>query len=400
MNMRNTLYKMRKKIASVKVIDRIAKKPYMKIQKIIFCNEAMKVLRQIDKKRTEKNIWFLDVPTHPNLGDIAQYWCIRKWIEKNYPDYELFEISAQTICYAEEKFLSVMQKKCSADDIIIFQSGYCTQDLGGMHDYIHRLVVKNNKITPIVMMPQTILYKNKENELRTSKIYSENRNLFILCRDNISYETAKRIFPSNYIMAFPDIVTSLIGTIDVLPENERKGILICARNDSEKYYSDREIESLVSQLEGIDSVEISDTTIKCDYSQIKNHIEEYVMDMIKKFMGYKVIITDRYHGTIFSIIAGTPVIVIKSNDHKVVTGVDWFKGIYDGKVRLVDNLNLIPDIVSTIEKNYLYQKPEDYFNKQYYSMLKNIVEQWRAELVGCQEDNSSDENRKNQERIS
>lgn len=400
MNMRNTLYKMRKKIASVKAIDRIAKKPYMKIQKIGFCIEAMKVLRQIDKRKTKKNIWFLDVPTHPNIGDIAQYWCIRKWIKENYPDYELFEISAQTICYAEEKFLSVMQKKCSVDDIIIFQSGYCTQDLGGMHDYIHRLVVNNNKKTPIVMMPQTILYKNKENELRTSKVYSENRNLFILCRDNISYETAKRIFPSNYLMAFPDIVTSLIGTIDVLPGNEREGILICARNDSEKYYSDKEIDSLVNQLKGIDRVEISDTTIKCDYSQIKNHIEEYVMEMIKKFMGYKVIITDRYHGTIFSIIAGTPVIVIKSNDHKVVTGVDWFKGIYDGKVRLVDDLNIIPNIVYNIEKRYHYQKPEDYFNKQYYSMLKNIIEQWRTEVVGYQEDNSSNENRKNQERIS
>lgn len=50
---------------------------------------------------------------------------------------------------------------------------------------------------------------------------------------------------------------------------------------------------------------------------------------------YKVVITDRYHGTIFSLIANTPVIIIKSTDHKVTTGADWFKGIYDDYVYVI-----------------------------------------------------------------
>ena len=52
-----------------------------------------------------------------------------------------------------------------------------------------------------------------------------------------------------------------------------------------------------------------------------------------------VTITDRYHGTIFSLCAGTPVIILKTTDHKVTTGADWFKGVYDDYVYVAKDLD-------------------------------------------------------------
>ena len=66
--------------------------------------------------------------------------------------------------------------------------------------------------------------------------------------------------------------------------------------------------------------------------------EEYIEKEIEDYSRYKIIITDRYHGTILSLVAGTPVIILKTNDHKVTTGADWFKGVYDEHVFLANDL--------------------------------------------------------------
>ena len=266
MNLNQWIYKTRKKLAKNRLVNAIAKPIYMRLQKLYFEYSANSALKNEVNTVEQKNIWYLDIPTHSNLGDLAQYWRIKLWLAENYPDYKVHEISAQTIYYAEERFLSLMKKR-KKDDLIFFQSGYCTQDLGGTHDYIHKLVIKAIKDIPIIMMPQTILYLNKENEKSASKVYSVNRNVFILCRDLVSLDIAKRIFPQNTAMAYPDIVTSMIGSLKVPTRDSRKGIMLCCRNDSEKYYSDESLLQLSKELNKIDNVTRSDTTVPCDYNQ-------------------------------------------------------------------------------------------------------------------------------------
>ena len=52
--------------------------------------------------------------------------------------------------------------------------------------------------------------------------------------------------------------------------------------------------------------------------------EGLIRKMLEYFAKFQCIITDRYHGTIFSQIVNTPVVVISSADHKLVSGVKWF----------------------------------------------------------------------------
>ena len=87
-----------------------------------------------------------------------------------------------------------------------------------------------------------------------------------------------------------------------------------------------------------------------DYMDIKDELnielmeklieeQKHIINEIERYSHYKLIVTDRYHGTIFSLVAGTPVIIIKTTDHKVITGAEWFKGLYDKYVYVANTLD-------------------------------------------------------------
>lgn len=367
-------YKLRKTILKTGPIGKALKIPYMAVKNFRLKRNAEQKLKKIsaDMEKCKNRIFYLDIPIHPNMGDLAQYCCINKWLVRHYPKYSVFEIDADTMLYGKSHFLPLLHR-LTENDYVFFQSGYCTQDLGGTHDEVHRLVVDNAPNVPIIMLQQTILFLNSENAERTSKCYAKHKNLMVLARDEQSFEFAKSLFPYNHLSLLPDFVTSRIGTLPCKGKKERRGILVCCRNDSEKFYSNEALQELVDKLKKIDSVEVSDTTVQCDFSTLKSDISGYVNQMIDDFSKYRVIITDRYHGTIFSLIAGTPVIVIKSNDHKVVTGVDWFKGIYDDCVVHVPDINDVYAVCKKKYETYDYPQLTPYFEHMYFDKLPAMI---------------------------
>ena len=132
----------------------------------------------------------------------------------------------------------------------------------------------------------------------------------------------EKMFPTTRLVLFPDIVTSLIGTKKY--EGKREGILFCMRDDVEMFYNPEQIDTLMKRFGKI-RMERIDTTLRDVSPRYVNvNRERLIWETIDKFATYKVVITDRYHGTIFSAIASTPVVVINSADHKLCSGVNWF----------------------------------------------------------------------------
>ena len=111
---------------------------------------------------------------------------------------------------------------------------------------------------------------------------------------------------------------------------------------------------------------MGDTQSKASLRTILNNLQEHIENEIEKYSHYKVTITDRYHGTIFSIIAGTPVVIIKTNDHKVTTGADWFKGVFDDYVYVAKDLDEAHKIAAEIIKRDKEFIPTTYFDENYY----------------------------------
>lgn len=319
----------------------------------------------------KRRIFYLGVPSHNNLGDLAQGVCIRRWIRKHYPEYECVEIETNALVNTRFPLLNKLKKIYKSGDFVVFQSGYTTTDLGGYADEMHRAVIQMLPDANILMMPQTIFFEKEENKKRTSEIYDLDQNMLFLARDKVSYRLAKNMFSRLQIELFPDIVTTLIGKYSF--ESKRDGIIFCCRDDGEKYYSDDEIRKLMDKCAKFCRVERTDTTKKGKRIDVVNNAEQLIFQEVEKYSKYKVMITDRYHGTILSLVAGTPVVIIKTTDHKVVTGAEWFHGIYDEYVYLAQNLVEAYDIAKTIYKKELDYKLESIFENQFYDKLPEIL---------------------------
>ena len=235
-------------------------------------------------------------------------------------------------------------------------------------DCVRKMILKQYKNNPCLIFPQTILYHDSQKLEAIKETLGQVNNLLLLARDEVSFEFAKTNFSNIRIKLYPDIVTTLIGKYSF--EGRRSGIGMCIRNDGEKYYSDDQIYDLKRKLEEYGKVELTDTN--CNNMGSINHetIEEEVLNKIKSLARYEVVITDRYHGTIFSLVAGTPIIVIKTNDHKVASGVEWFKGVYDEQVYYCASLEEVPTLVKEIINTKRRYKLEPYFKEAYYDKLK------------------------------
>lgn len=180
------------------------------------------------------------------------------------------------------------------------------------------------------------------------------------------------MFPHIRVKLFPDIVTTLIGKWHY--HHSRDKLFLCCRDDGEKFYSDEEIHLLRQRLSALAPVDFGDTQSELTGDQLRSVLEPAIKNEIERLSRYKLVITDRYHGTIYSLCADTPVIIIKTKDHKVTTGADWFKGVYDNHVHVAKDLDDAYNIAEKICSGFDYEELPPYFEEHYYSNLKELFE--------------------------
>lgn len=126
----------------------------------------------------------------------------------------------------------------------------------------------------------------------------------------------------NNVLA-PDAAITLDGILSNV-NIDRTGVQFFLREDIEKILSEDIINEIKNYLKknGI-QYNISDTTVPYEVKEEKREKEVFSrLIMAKKS---RLVITDRYHGLIFAVITHTPVIVFKSYDTKISSGVKWFK---------------------------------------------------------------------------
>ncbi len=316
-------------------------------------------------------IWYCCAPTHKNLGDLAQKCCITRWLKQNYPDARIIEVTSRAFDHSRQKITKLLKEHIKPTDLIIMQSGYT---MTGKHPYtkLQMAIVNNFKKNKVVFFPQTVLFANEKVKKRTVDAIDGHGNVTMLTRDKQSYEMAKNAFKNTKLYLYPDIVTSEIGNHDF--NHKRDGILFCMRNDSEQYFTKKDIAALMDKLSKYDKTELTDTTVNWEITSLDYEpLWKQIFAVIESYSKYRLIITDRYHGTIFSLIAGTPVIVLKTTDHKVATGVDWFKGLYDDYAVFAENLDAAKtEALAMLNKN-LDHKMNNYFQREYYDKLKALI---------------------------
>lgn len=317
-------------------------------------------------------IWYFGRPTHPNLGDQAQALYIGDWMRTHYPDKTIVEIPTWAFFRSPRRILGAIDKRLEDSDLFVMQSGYTMND-GNPDEVAHRLVPSHYPRHRVLFMPQTISYKDPSWRKRTVEALCGCENVLLLCRDEVSCTTALELFEGPRIELFPDIVTTRIGREAY--NVERSGVLFCIRDDMEKLFEESAIDQLAEELEDVHPVDRTDTSFAS--AEIEWRDAEQVRSLLGRiyaeYSRYETIVTDRYHGMIFSLIAGTPVVVLPTTDHKVVAGVRWFKGVADDYVRVANRLEEVPELVAELRPMTQRKPIGPIFLSNYYERLPELL---------------------------
>lgn len=338
----------------------------MYLRQRMYIKKKTKELDFLIKNRTSKNrIYFFCTPSHSNLGDQAQLYCWLRLMKEWYPDYEV--VCVPTL-YRQFDTIRAIHEGLRKDDIIYIHSGYLIFDPHPELPFILD-VIRGFYDHHVVILPQTVNILGGWFQHIVSHVFNDHPNLTLYCRDEVSLEKANHLFPNVTNKLMPDVVTSLIGNeTSQFPETRKNGIMFCVRNDGEKFYTDNQITELRMRLESW-KTSMCDTTIVAPVWKWDVNREQLIRQILQQFAKYQVVITDRYHGTIFSQIVNTPVIVISSTDHKLSSGMKWFP-----HEKFSDNISFAKDLneayekaVDILKRNGAVKKNPAWFKENYFS---------------------------------
>lgn len=329
-------------------------------------SKSKMVVNELSKLEVSNNrVFYLGVPVHENLGDAAQMYCIRKWIRRYYPKCDIIEIESEPTNMRIVR--SQLERLITPSNTLIVESGATFSDKHVDHN-MHRYLLSTFKKNKLLFMPNTVNIDDIGQMKITAGLFNAHPKAMFLARDPESLNMIKPYFDNSRIKLYPDIVTTLIGNIRF--DGDRDGVLVCKRIDGEKLYSDSDSKEMMNQLKSIAQVDLTDTNFEDSIEYTYSNLEEIIMRKLQLFSRYKVVLTDRYHGMIFSLIAQTPVVVLATKGHKVREGALWFKRDYPNSIWFCETPDdafaqvkeLLMKDVKLSNKN-LYS--EKYFDKLY-----------------------------------
>lgn len=313
-----------------------------------------------------RRVFLLGTPWYGNVGDqaIAIGECYA--LESVYPGYTIIEVPQDVIRSEYGRYLGL---GIDEDDILYLQGGGNLGSLYVGEEELRRYIITRYPQNRLVIMPVSIFFHTNEigqRELAKSRdVYARARDLTIIARDRVSYDFARREFSTTQVILAPDIVTTLAAATNSRvmqpvamrsaeqdPAGGRGGVLFFLRSDKECVRDD----SLVAEMEQIatalgECIFTADNIVPDPVYDAER--EQVVAGKLSAISAARLVVTDRFHGLIFAVITRTPVIVLKSYDSKIASGVNWFSAlpwVYYG-----DN----------VEKSTLLAKMREYLANDY-----------------------------------
>lgn len=155
-----TIKKLCRKNKVVYIFSRIV---YLPLKKINICvktkiNEKEGLRKLKERNDIKSTIFYFGIPVHRNLGDFAQMYCILEYFKKYWYEYEV--LGMKTYSTYSNKYIKELKKKIRSNDLIFFQSGYCTTDEHLDH-IMHKIILEEFPDNRVIFLPQTVSFKNE-----------------------------------------------------------------------------------------------------------------------------------------------------------------------------------------------------------------------------------------------
>ncbi len=291
-----------------------------------YYSEIKKKYNIVDGKR---NIFIIGTPNHGNIGDQAIWYATQWLMEDLFKDSNVVDINIGDFWADIGAIVDLIQRQ----DMIILHGGGNFGNYYMEDERIRRCVITSFPDHRLIMFPQTIYFSDdkigREELVKSIRIYEKNKNLVLIARDSHSFEIMRDNFANN-VYLLPDVVLSLNFSDEY---RQREDILFCFRNDAEGIMSDEMIKDIEMFLrQKGERIRYTDTHVgKC----VKKEREHLIASKIEEFQTARLVVTDRLHGMIFSVITGTPCIVFDNFNSKIKNAYKDLKG--SDHVIMVDN---------------------------------------------------------------
>ena len=326
-----------------------------------------------------KKIRFIitNTPCHYNFGDEAILMSTQQFLKFYFPTIEQIVITM----YENLDHINLIQYIINKNDIIIINGG----GYFGLYElYIKAQanIVNTFQNNHIIFFPCTLIKPNKKKKheyKKYIKIFNSHKNITLFTREDKSYEVALNLFPNITIYKVPDIATRLNLSF-VKKTNDRNGaLLIFRKNEVLLEQKDRDtIESITKKYYN----KIFKRSTKLLYTEdtTQDIRRNTSIEFIKFLAQRSIVITDRLHAGLFSIITGTPCIILGNKYHKVESSYNsWFKNFsYVYFIKKEDIDNKFEDTLLRLKYYYKGKNFPKYdykiFNK-YYLLMKNIIQE-------------------------
>lgn len=321
----------------------------------------------INKLKLNKNkkIFLFGTPMHGNLGDHAIAIQEQYFFEDFFPDYEYYEILMPM--YHTQK--EIIKNIVTPEDLVVISGGGWMGNLWMHNEYVIREIVQNYPNNKIIILPQTVYYTSDElgeKEYRiTDEILKKHSNLHIFVREKKSYNFIKQKFEftgNSNVYLVPDMV--LYGKNIITKEKctgYEKVINVCIRADCES--EQENIGEFYEKIKQNYNIRKVSTVIKSPVV-LKKRISELQRSWTS-FENAEITITDRLHAMLFSVLNGTPCIVLNNKTGKVFGVADWLDD-----TNMIVRANSLSEVLEKLKrttiwehKKYDREKLLNYFEK-------------------------------------
>lgn len=249
----------------------------------------------------------LDVPYYYNIGDTLIWQGTHDFLKEN-----------RVRCLMTASKESFDFRVLPSDYVILLQGGGNFGDIWIEHQKFREKVVSSYPDNKIIILPQTIYFKDKKNLCEDADILAKHKNLLIIARDNRSFDVLKKHYYKNRILLLPDMAFCMnLNTFNV-PKSTDERILFFERKDieSNQVYKYNEIVPVNVERHEWPVMEYGDDSWRALWmNRIKHRIpslydlywnyilRRYFVQMGIDFISaYKEVYTTRLHGAILSVI--------------------------------------------------------------------------------------------------
>lgn len=302
------------------------------------------------KSNKNKKIFLFGTPMHGNLGDHAIAIQEQYFFEDFFPDYEYCEILMPM--YHTQK--EIIKNTVTPEDLVVISGGGWMGNLWIHNEYVIREIVQNYPNNKIIILPQTVYYTSDEmgeTEYRiTNEILKKHSNLHIFVRERKSYNFIKQKFEftgNSDVYLVPDMV--LYGKNIITKEKcirNEKVINICIREDCES--EQKNIDEFYEKIKQNYNIRKVSTVIKSPVA-LKKRISE-LQKSWGIFENAEITITDRLHAMLFSVLNGTPCIVLNNKTGKVFGVADWLDD-----TNMIVRANSLSEVIEKLKRTTIWE---------------------------------------------